>query len=99
MNSCKDQRPEGSKRLGGGAVRLIALILVSAASAVAQSVPASISTIQQPSSAHPFFDASGNTYYLSGQPTAGAAQTQYTVRVPYPAFMASPFRGRVPMRR
>ena len=55
---------------------LIALILVSAASAIAQSAPASISTIPQPSGARPFFDASGNTYYLSGQPTAGAAQTQ-----------------------
>jgi hypothetical protein len=41
-----------------------------------QSAPASISTIPQPSGARPFFDASGNTYYLSGQPTAGAAQTQ-----------------------
>jgi len=55
---------------------LIALILVSAASAIAQSAPASISTIPQPSGARPFFDASGNTYYLPGQPTAGAAQTQ-----------------------
>ena len=36
-----------------------------------------ISKIPQPSSARPYFDASGNTYYLSGQPTAGAAQTQY----------------------
>jgi uncharacterized protein (TIGR03437 family) len=52
------------------------LILVFAASAFAQSVPASISTIQQPNSDHPFFDASGNTYFLGGQPTAGAAQTQ-----------------------
>ena len=77
MKSSNDERPEGSERLGGGAVRLIALILVSAASAPAQSVPASISTIPQPTSARPFFDASGNTYYLDGQPTAGAAQTQY----------------------
>src|SRR5512146_1236045 len=76
MNSCKHQRPEGSKRLGGGAVRLIALILMFAAGAIAQSVPASINTIQQPSAGHPVFDASGNTYYLSGSPTAGAAQTQ-----------------------
>ena len=76
MKSCNDGRPDGLECLGGGALRLIALILVSAASAVAQSVPASISTIQQPSLGHPVFDASGNTYYLSGQPTAGAAQTQ-----------------------
>jgi uncharacterized protein (TIGR03437 family) len=59
-----------------GALGLIALILVSAATAVAQPVPASISTIQQPSVGHPVFDVSGNTYYLSGPPTAGAAQTQ-----------------------
>jgi uncharacterized protein (TIGR03437 family) len=76
MESCKRERPEGSERLGGGAIRLIALILVSAASAAAQPVPASISTIPQPTSARPFFDAFGNTYYLGGPPTAGAAQTQ-----------------------
>jgi uncharacterized protein (TIGR03437 family) len=76
MKSCNDERPDGSERLGGGAIRLIALILVFGASAVAQSVPASISTIQQPSIGHPVFDASGNTYYLSGPPMAGAAQTQ-----------------------
>ena len=77
MKSYSDGRPEGSECLGGGAIRLIALILVSAASALAQSAPASISTIQQPTSDPPVFDASGNTYYLSGSPTAGAAQTQY----------------------
>src|SRR5258708_7462868 len=71
-----DERPDGLERLGGGALGLIALILVSAASALAQSAPASISAIQQPSSGHPVFDASGNAYYLSGPPTAGAAQTQ-----------------------
>ena len=76
IKSCNDERPDGSERPGGGAVRLIALILVSAAGAVAQPVPASISTIPQPSFGHPIFDASGNTYYLSGSPTAGAAQTQ-----------------------
>jgi hypothetical protein len=77
LKSLNDARPQGSECLGGGAIRLIALILASAASAVAQSVPASISTIPQPSSARPFFNASENSYYLSGQPTAGAAQTQY----------------------
>jgi uncharacterized protein (TIGR03437 family) len=76
LKSCNDARSEGSECLGGGAIRLTALILVSAAAAVAQSVPASISTIQRPSRGHPVFDASGNTYYLSGPPTAGAAQTQ-----------------------
>src|SRR5579862_5848869 len=77
LRSCNETRPDGSECLGGGAIRLIALILVSAASGFSQSVPASISTIPQPTSARPFFDASGNVYYLSGQPTAGAAQTQY----------------------
>ncbi len=77
LKSYSDGRPEGSEYLGGGAIRLIALILVSAASALAQSAPASISTVQQPTSDPPVFDASGNTYYLTGSPTAGAAQTQY----------------------
>jgi uncharacterized protein (TIGR03437 family) len=76
LKLCNDARPEGSECLGAGAIRLIALILVSAAGAVAQSAPASISTIQQPSLGHPVFDAFGNTYYLSGSPTSGAAQTQ-----------------------
>lgn len=76
MKSFNDERPDGLERLRGGALGLIAVILVSAASAVAQPVPASIGTILQPSAGHPVFDASGNTYYLSGQPTAGAAQTQ-----------------------
>jgi uncharacterized protein (TIGR03437 family) len=76
LKSCKDARPEGSECLGGGAIRLIALILVFAGNAVAQLVPASISTIKQPSSGHAVFDVSGNTYYFGGQPTAGAAQTQ-----------------------
>ena len=99
LKSCNDARPEGSECPGGGAIRLIALILVSAASALAQSVPASISTIPQPSRGHPFFDASGNTYYLSGQPTAGAAQTQYgggTCSIP--GFGGGRFRCPVPMR-
>ena len=74
MKSSNDERPDGSARPGGGAILLIALILVSAASALAQSAPGSISTIPQPSLGHPVFDASGNTYYLSSGPaTAGAA--------------------------
>jgi len=76
MKRWNDERRAGAERLGGAAVRLIALILVPAASAIVQSAPASISTIPQPSLGHPVFDASGNTYYLFGQPTAGAAQTQ-----------------------
>ena len=50
-------------------------MLVSVGSGFSQSVPASISTIPQPNSGHPVFDVSGNTYYLSGPATAGAAQT------------------------
>ncbi len=76
LNSYNDARPEGSECLAGGAIRLIALILVSAATALAQLVPASMSTIPQPSLGHPVFDASGNTYYLSGPATPGAAQTK-----------------------
>jgi uncharacterized protein (TIGR03437 family) len=67
--------PDGLERIAGAA-RLIPLLLVFAASALGESVPASISTISQPSPGHAVFDASGNTYYLSGQPTAGSAQTQ-----------------------
>lgn len=76
MKSYNDGLPHGLECPSGGEVRLIALILVSAATALGQSVPASINTIPQPSLGHPFFDASGNAYYLSGTPTAGAAQTQ-----------------------
>jgi uncharacterized protein (TIGR03437 family) len=76
LKSCNDARPEGSECLGGGVIRLIAGILVFAASAVAQLVPGSISTVPQHNvSGHAVLDASGNTYYLSGAPTAGAAQT------------------------
>ena len=76
MKSDNDKGPDASGRLGGGAVRLIALVLLFAASALAQLAPGSISTIQQPFVGHAVFDASGNTYYLSGPPTPGAAQTQ-----------------------
>ena len=76
MKSCNDKGPDASGLLGGGAVRLIALILLFAASALAQLAPGSISTIQQPFVGHAVFDASGNRYYLSGQPTPDAAQTQ-----------------------
>jgi uncharacterized protein (TIGR03437 family) len=76
MKSCTDDRPGGLERLGGGALGLIALILMSSGSGFSQSLPASISTIQQPTAGHAVFDASGDSYYLSGQPTTGAAQTQ-----------------------
>src|SRR5438132_14360830 len=76
MNRCNDARSDGSERLGSEALGLIALIFVFAASGFSQSVPGIISTIQQPTAGHAVFDASGNAYYLSGQPTAGAAQTQ-----------------------
>jgi len=76
MKSSNEERPGGLELFGGGPLGLIALICVSAASAIAQSVPGTISTIQQPSLGHPVFDTSGNTYYLSGPPTAGAAQTR-----------------------
>ena len=74
LQSCNHARPKGSECPGGGPIRLIAMILLSAASALAQSTPASISSIPQPNAGHPVFDASGNSYYLSSGPaTAGAA--------------------------
>lgn len=76
MKSRNDERPWASECLGGGAVRLIALILVFAGNAVSQSVPAGISTVDQPGSGHAVFDVSRNSYYFGGQPTDGAAQTQ-----------------------
>ena len=75
IKSANDERRAASKRLGPRALRLTALVFVFGASASAQPVPASISTIPQPY-ADPVFDASGNTYYPYGPPTAGAAQTQ-----------------------
>lgn len=65
LKSCNHSWPEVSEYLGDRAFGLIALILVYTGSALAQSVPASISTIQQPIAGHPVFDASGNTFYLS----------------------------------
>jgi hypothetical protein len=59
--SCNDARPEVSECPGGGAIRLITLILVFAVSAAAQSVPADITTIEQPGSGHAVFDASRAT--------------------------------------
>ncbi len=76
MNLFNDERSDGLERLGGRTLALIALILVSAGSGLPQSVPASISTIQQPGGGHTVLDSFGNTYYLGGPPTAGAAQTE-----------------------
>jgi hypothetical protein len=45
--------------------------------AIAKMVPASISTIKQPTSGHAVFDVSRNTYYFGGQPTTGAAQNPH----------------------
>lgn len=73
FKSCIDERPDV---VACGAIRLLALILAFAGSAVAQPVPASLSTIKQPSSGHAVFDVSRNTYYFGGRPTTGAAQTQ-----------------------
>jgi uncharacterized protein (TIGR03437 family) len=93
LKSSNDERPEVSGCLVGGAIRLIALILVFAASAAAQSVPAGIRTINQPGVGHAVFDLSRNTYYLGGQPTAGAAQTQPGGGT---CFLATGFIGSVP---
>ena len=76
MKSSNNQQTAGSECLRRGALRLAALAFVFGASEGSQSVPASINTIPQPHSDRPFFDASGNTYFLYGPPTAGAAQTQ-----------------------
>jgi hypothetical protein len=74
LKSYDDGLPDGLWRLGDGALGLIALILASAGIGFSQSVPGNIRTIPQPTTGHAVFDASGNTYYLSGQPTPGAAQ-------------------------
>ena len=71
MKSMHPNRSKVSESPAGGAIRLIALILTSAAIALAQS-PASITTIPQPTAGRPVFDASGNTYYLYGPPPVGA---------------------------
>lgn len=65
----------------GAAIRLMvtagALACALSGMAAAQSVPASITTINQPTSGQAVFDAAGNVYYASPGPvTAGAAQTQ-----------------------
>lgn len=76
MKPCNHGRCDRLWCSGRGTFGFIALFLGFPGSGFSQSVPGSISTIQQPTGGHAVFDAFGNTYYLSGQPTAGAAQTQ-----------------------
>ena len=59
----------------GAAVRLVAATVAMAGVLAAQQIPASITTIDQPTAGHAVWDAVGNVYYLSGPVTAGAAQT------------------------
>ncbi len=76
MKSSSNELKLGSQRLADGPLRLAALAVVFGAVAGAQSVSASLSTVPQPYSVRPVFDASGNTYFLYGPATADAAQTQ-----------------------
>ncbi len=75
MKPSDHRRSAGSERLGLAALRLTTLVFVFGTCMIAQSVPANISTHTYPYDL-PQFDASGNTYYLLGAPTAGSAQTQ-----------------------
>ena len=75
LKSCNHARAEGSECPGGGAIRLIAVMLGFAASAVAQLVPGSISTIPQPSPpvTRSSMRPETRTTWLDA-PTPGAAQ-------------------------
>jgi uncharacterized protein (TIGR03437 family) len=75
------------------AIRLIAVILAVAGGSPAQPVPASITTIDQPTSGPAVFDAAGNVYYLGGPVTPGAAQTQPGGGT---CFFATGFIGSIP---
>ena len=66
----------GSERRSGASLRLMMSALAFASGIAAQSVPASIQTIDQPTYGQAVFDGAGNAYYLFGPTTAGAAQTQ-----------------------
>ena len=66
----------GSNGPGAAAIRLMAAMLGFVSVAAAQMVPASISTINQPSFGHAVFDTARNVYYFGGPVSAGAAQTQ-----------------------
>ena len=76
MNSSNSGPHGASKCLKSGALRYIIAIFATVAGILAQSIPASVTTIRQPSPGHPVLDASGNTFYMSGPPTEGAAQTR-----------------------
>ncbi len=56
--------------------KILAVALATASMLVAQSAPASITTISVPTYGQAFFDAAGNQYYMQGPVTPGAAQTQ-----------------------
>jgi uncharacterized protein (TIGR03437 family) len=76
VNSSNSGPHGASKCLKSGALRYIIAIFATVAGILAQSIPASVTTIRQPSPGHPVLDASGNTFYMSGPPTEGAAQTR-----------------------
>jgi Beta-propeller repeat len=58
-------------------VQLMLLTSAVAGIAASQSIPASITTVNQPTSGRAVFDSAGNVYYASEGPvTSGAAQTQ-----------------------
>ena|ERR1022692_2298072 len=84
----------GSKSHTSAAIQLMLMASALAGAAPAQSVPASITTINQPSSGQAVFDGVGNRYYVSPGPvTPGAAQTQPGGGTCY---VASGFIGDVP---
>jgi uncharacterized protein (TIGR03437 family) len=77
MKSTIGVRQSGSDGLIAAAIRLMATAIALAGALAAQSVPASITTIDQPTYGQAVFDAAGNVYYASSGPvTPGAAQTQ-----------------------
>jgi uncharacterized protein (TIGR03437 family) len=66
----------GSENRIRAAIRLIVGAIALAGGMAAQTIPATINTITQPTYGQAVFDAAGNAYYLFGPVTAGAAQTQ-----------------------
>jgi uncharacterized protein (TIGR03437 family) len=76
VNSSSNNPLGVSKCLRSEALRRVIAIFATAACVFAQSIPASVTTTQQPSPGRPAFDASGNMFYMSGPPTEGAAQTR-----------------------
>src|SRR5208283_3638501 len=65
-----------SENRSRAAIRLIVGAIALAGAMAAQTIPATINTITQPTYGQAVFDAAGNAYYLFGPVTAGAAQTQ-----------------------